>query len=191
MIWQGQEEAYCYATEGDLPAIAEMLDDPEVGQWLWFTPSPPGATRDFFLPLLEGQRKELEAGRDPRTAVLVAEDSNGDFLGQGGVVEIDGSPGGFEIGYQLQRASWGRGVGMRLARFLCSYAVHVCDAFRIEASCMEGNVGSRRILERLGLSLEGTRPGYRLKEGVRHAELLFGAVAADLDSEPMPPRRDD
>jgi RimJ/RimL family protein N-acetyltransferase len=56
---------------------------------------------------------------------------------------------------------------------------------------MEGNVGSRRILERLGLSLEGTRPGYRLKEGVRHAELLFGAVAADLDSEPMPPRRDD
>ena len=34
---------------------------------------------------------------------------------------------------------------------------------------------------RLGMRLEGVRPGYRLKEGTRHSELLFGTATANLD----------
>jgi RimJ/RimL family protein N-acetyltransferase len=49
---------------------------------------------------------------------------------------------------------------------------------------MAENAASRRLLEKIGLELEGTRPGYRLKEG-RHDELLYGARAADLDRKPI------
>ena len=33
----------------------------------------------------------------------------------------------------------------------------------------------------LGLQEEGRRPGFRLKEGQRHTELLYGAEVAALD----------
>ena len=79
-------------------------------------------------------------------------------------------------------AAWGRGVATRLAQFLCAYAVHRCEAYRIEGTCLEGNAGSRAILSRLGLcSSKGTRPDYRLRENERHAELLYGARVEDLD----------
>ncbi len=74
-------------------------------------------------------------------------------------------------------------MGQRLAWFLTAYAVHCCKAYRVEASCMEGNEGSQRILEGLGLRSEGAKPGFRLKEDKRHTELLYGAEVETLDGE--------
>ena len=48
---------------------------------------------------------------------------SGDFLGQGAIVAVPGSDRGFEIGFQLSKKAWGRGVGTRLSRFLCGFAV--------------------------------------------------------------------
>ena len=180
MVWTSETETYRYARLGDLPAISEMLQDPEVGRWLWFCPISAEGVSEFFTPFLEAQALDLEAGRAPAKATVIVEDAGGHFLGQGAAIEVDGSPGGFEIGYQLCQHAWGRGVGTRLARFLCAHAIHLCGAYRIEASCLEGNLGSRRILEAQGLRPEGARPGYRLKETTRHTELLFGAMVSDL-----------
>ncbi|MDX1382815.1 MAG: GNAT family N-acetyltransferase [Thermoanaerobaculia bacterium] len=180
-MWSGESERYRYARGDDLPAIADMLQDPEVGRWLWFCPISPAGVREYFTPFLDRQQAELAAGATPASAVFVVEDEDGRFLGQGATVEVAGSPGGFEIGYQLCRHAWGRGVGSRLAAFLCAYAVRIGAAHRIEAGCLEGNLGSRRILEGLGLRCEGVRPGYRLKEGARHTECLYGAETTNLD----------
>jgi RimJ/RimL family protein N-acetyltransferase len=109
------------------------------------------------------------------------ESPDGEFLGQGAAVALDGSPLGFEIGFQLCRPAWGRGVGTRLGRFASAYAIYRCGAYRLEASCLEGHTGSRRILEGLGPKLEGVRPGYRLKEDVRLTELNFGAEISTMD----------
>ena len=179
--WNNGSECYRYATENDLPDFAEMLSDPEVGRWLWFTPAPPEMFKMFFSPLLEAQAGQLELAELPHTAVFTVDDLSQTFLGQGAILAIEGSPGGFEIGFQLTQKAWGRGVGKRLAHFLCAYAIHLCDAYRIEGACLEGNRGSRRILTDLGLKLEGTRPGYRLRDGVRHTELLYGAEVRKLD----------
>ena len=179
--WTYRSERYRYATDDDIPAFAEMLADPEVTRWLWFAPGLEEQFRAYFAPLLAAQAKELAAGSVPRTAVFSVEDLTASFLGQGAVVAVEGSPGGFEIGFQLRREAWWRGVGTRLASFLCAYAVHRCDAYRIEGTCLEGNQASRTLLTRLGLSLEGNRPGYRVRAGTRHAELLYGAEVSQLD----------
>lgn len=183
MTWTSEGERYRYAEEGDIPAIFEMLSDPEVGRWLWFMPASAEAITDFFTPLLVEQTRILESGETPQTAVFVVENAKGEFLGQGAVIAVVGSPGGFEIGYQLCRKAWGRGVGKRLAWFLTAYAVHCCKAYRVEASCMQGNEGSQRILESLGLRSEGAKPGYRLKDDKRHTELFYGAEVETLDGD--------
>jgi RimJ/RimL family protein N-acetyltransferase len=179
--WTHETERYRYAGRDDLPAFTELLTDPEVGRWLWFTPIQPAGVEQFFGPLLDRQTGEIEAGKTPLTAVFVVEDLDGAFLGQGAVVEVPMSPRGFEIGFQLARKAWGRGVGTRLGRFLCAYAIEVGDAYRIEAGCLAENVGSAALLRKLGLELEGTLPGYRLKEDVRHTELHFGVEVHRLD----------
>ena len=181
--WTCETERYRYATRDDLPAFVELLSDPEVGTWLWFTPLPPEAVEAYFGPFLDRQSSELDAGEIPETAVLAVESLDGEFLGHGAVVAVEGSPRGFEIGFQLMKKAWGRGVGTRLGQFLCAYALELCGAYRIEAGCLEGNAGSIALLEKLGLKLEGTRPGYRLKEGVRHTELCFGVEVRHLDTE--------
>jgi [ribosomal protein S5]-alanine N-acetyltransferase len=178
-----QEERYRYARPTDIEAIATMLADPEVGRWLWFVPAPEGALREFFRPLIDAQWQTLADGRVPTHAVFVVESPAGEFLGQGAAVAVEGSAGGFEIGYQLPTAAWGRQVGTRLAEFLVAWAVHEHAAFRIQAGCLDGNIGSQTILERLGLVLEGTRIDYRLKGDVRHSEREYGARVAGLDPQ--------
>jgi len=181
--WTHETERYRYATREDIPAFIELLSDPDVGQWLWFTPLPADAVEAYFGPILDRQAKELDAGETPRTAVIAVEELGGEFLGHGAVVAVEGSPHGFEIGFQLMRRAWGRGVGTRLGQFLCAYAIEYCDAYRIEGACLEGNTGSATLLRKLGLKLEGLMPGYRLKEGVRHTELCFGVEVHRLDTE--------
>ena len=175
------DERYRYARPTDLPAIADMLGDPEVGRWLWFAPAPRDAYFGFFRPLLDRQWELLADGRAPTTAVFVAEHIDGTFLGQGSALAVEGSAGGFEIGYCLPRAAWRKGVGTRLAQFLVAWSIYAHDAFRIQAGCIAGNVGSRALLEKLGLKLEGVRPEYRLKEEQRHDECEYGARVDDLD----------
>jgi RimJ/RimL family protein N-acetyltransferase len=174
-------ERYRLAEDRDLAPIVSMLTDSEVGRWLWFTPGTPEMFETFFAPLIEAQTREIATGAEPNNAVFVVEDGDGAFLGQGAALPVDGSPDGFEIGFQLTRAAWGRGVGTRLGQYVCAYAIHQRDAYRVEGACLEGNLGSRKILEGLGLRLEGTRTDYRLRDGVRHTELLYGARASDLD----------
>ena len=181
--WTHETERYRYANREDIPAFAELLSDPKVGRWLWFTPIPLDGVGEYFGPLLDRQASEIAAGEPPLTAVFTVEDLSGGFLGQGAVVAVDASPNGFEIGFQLMRKAWGRGVGARLGQFLCAYAIEIGDAYRIEGECLEGNTGSATLLQKLGLQLEGTRPGYRLKKDVRHTELHFGSEVHRLDTE--------
>ncbi len=171
-----------FASFDDLAHVVDMLADPEVARWLWFTPAPPEAFEQFFTPLFDAQDAELADGVMPTNSVFIVEDVDGAFLGEGACVSVAGSPGGCEIGFQLRREAWGRGVGTRLGQFLVAYAVHCRDAYRLEANCLEGNAGSRALLEKLGLVLEGTRPGFRLRDGVRHTELLYGIRVAELDT---------
>lgn len=180
--WTHGTERYRYATRHDMPALVELLADPEVGRWLWFTPISSDGVAEYFGPILDRQAEALTAGLTPRTAVFAVEDLDAHFLGHGAVVEVEMSPHGFEIGFQLMRKAWGRGVGTRLGQFLCAYAIECCEAYRIEAGCLEGNVRSAALLAKLGLELEGTRPGYRLKAGTRHTELCFGREVHCMDT---------
>ncbi len=178
--WVHATETYRWALPADLPAFVALLDDPEVCRWLWFTPLPPGGAEAYFSPLLEQSAAALERGEEPETSVFVVE-ADGEFLGHGASVPVEGSPNGYEIGFQLARASWGRGVGTRLGQFLAAHSIFDRGAYRLEANCLEGNAGSIGVLRRLGLELEATLPGYRERDGVRHTELRFGRIVEELD----------
>lgn len=59
------------------------------------------------------------------------------------------------IGYCLNRAYWGRGYGTEATRALIAFGFTRLALHRIFALCDPANVGSNRVLEKAGMTLEG------------------------------------
>jgi [ribosomal protein S5]-alanine N-acetyltransferase len=59
------------------------------------------------------------------------------------------------LGYAIARAHWGRGIATEAASELVRWALAEHDLVEIWATTDIANVGSRRVLEKLGMHLDG------------------------------------
>jgi [ribosomal protein S5]-alanine N-acetyltransferase len=80
-----------------------------------------------------------------------------------------------EIGYWLGQAHWGRGVMSEVVRAVTTEAFRLFGLTRIFALPFADNLGSIRVLEKAGYSLEGRMPQSAIKEGRIRDQLMFGA----------------
>lgn len=124
--------------ESDLPILFEHQRDPEGSAMAAFTPR----DRDAFMA---HWRKILS---DPACVARTVE-LDGTVAGNIGSFELEGRR---EVGYWIDRALWGRGVGTRaLAAFL-----REAETSRpLFAGVAPHNAGSMRVLEKCGFSRTG------------------------------------
>jgi len=60
------------------------------------------------------------------------------------------------------------------------FAFNICGFHRLQANVLEGNIASRRMLEKCGFQLEGClRESYRI-DGKWHNDWLLGCLAKDI-----------
>src|SRR5699024_8443975 len=85
-----------------------------------------------------------------------------------------------EVGWVLDPAAQGRGLGTELAAALLDLAFDGLGVRRVEAACFAANLASRRVMEKIGLRLEGVFRGESLH---RSGRWLDGASYALLASE--------
>lgn len=135
--------------EEDLEAYAEMCADPDVMRYL-------------------GEGKPLsrsEAWRQMAMIVghwrlrgyglwAVEERATGALVGRIGCFNPEGWPG-FEIGWMLRKASWGRGYATEGARRTLEYVSIEMGRDHVISLIRPGNAGSIRVAERIGEKLEG------------------------------------
>lgn len=60
-----------------------------------------------------------------------------------------------EIGYVLSPNYWGKGIITEAAKKIIQYGFEEMDLVRIQARCFVQNIGSARVMEKAGMSLEG------------------------------------
>jgi ribosomal-protein-alanine N-acetyltransferase len=86
--------------------------------------------------------------------VAVLEDS-GEFVGQCGltVQEVEGKEE-IEIGYLFLRKSWGQGLATEAARAARDHGFHMPGCERLVSLIDPGNLASRRVAAKVGLTLE-------------------------------------
>jgi [ribosomal protein S5]-alanine N-acetyltransferase len=86
--------------------------------------------------------------------VAVLEDS-GEFAGQCGltVQEVEGKEE-VEIGYLFLRKFWGRGLATEAARAARDHGFNTLGCERLVSLIDPGNLASRRVAEKIGLTLE-------------------------------------
>ncbi len=91
--------------------------------------------------------------------------SDGQVLGDCGVIPVQGQGPEIELGYRLRKGTWGRGMGTEAAQAAMTHAMAPESAgglgiARLIAVVHPDNIGSRRVLDKLGLRYVGNTERY-------------------------------
>jgi [ribosomal protein S5]-alanine N-acetyltransferase len=90
---------------------------------------------------------------------------NGKLIGTIDFVSWQTKHNSAEIGYALSPDYWGKGIATEAANEVITFGFTHMDLIRIQAKCFVKNIGSARVMEKVGMSFEGTlRKGMVVKE---------------------------
>ena len=148
-------------TPDDAEAVFAYASDPETSRYvIWETHLSVEDSRAF----LELVASRCESGGEPEWGIVYKGDHR--FVGTCGFVNWEPEHARAELGYVLSREYWGRGLASEAARAMISFGFTVMDLNRIEARCISENAASARVMQKAGMTYEGT---------LRQRELIKGA----------------
>jgi RimJ/RimL family protein N-acetyltransferase len=135
--------------EEDLDAYAAMCADQEVMRYLGDGKALTRSEAWRQMALILGHWRLRGFG-----LWAVEERGTGMLLGRIGFFEPEGWPG-FELGWMLRRASWGKGYATEGARRALAHAFTAMERDHLISLIRPANRASIRVAERLGETLEG------------------------------------
>ena len=95
----------------------------------------------------------------------------------------DPQQGTMELGYDLTRDRWGKGIATRAARRAVAWGFDDLNLIRVQATVMEGHAASVRVLEKCGFQKEGVLRDYRLCRGVPRDFGIYAVLRRDRPRE--------
>ena len=96
------------------------------------------------------------------------------IVGQIGVEKLDSTCA--EIGYCLIAEYENRGIATEAVKQICGLAFSELNVSRVQAKVFEDNIGSKRVLEKAGFSLEGVLEKSAVKSGKHVNEWLYAKL---------------
>ena len=157
------DDEHLWALHGDREVL-RFWDEPP-----WEAPS----RADGFV---EGCRRIEREGTGARVAV---EALDGTFLGWVAVHRWDPANRTLSMGFVYGRHAWGRGVATEAGAALLDWAYDALPVNRVQAEADTRNVACRRVLEKLGFTLEGTLREDCVVDGVVSDSWVFGLLRRD------------
>jgi RimJ/RimL family protein N-acetyltransferase len=139
--------------ERDIPAHYAVFSDPEVARY-W--------SREPWTDIAQAEESVeaiMAAGADGSEARFGIELlATGELIGNVGLHHFFEQNRRCEIGYALASRHWGQGYATEALRAAIQYGFDVRDLNRIEADIDPRNIGSARVLGKLGFRKEGYMP---------------------------------
>ena len=158
----------------DAAAVLAVVGDPEVTRYHSVPTLTTLAEAQAALERLE----QRYAARDTiRWAIELVE--HGEMIGTIGLLRFDFEHRHAEVGYEIARRWWGRGLAPEAAAAVIRYGFSVFGLHRIEAGVLPGNDASVRVLQKLGFVEEGTRRDYLYSKGRFHSFRWFSLLKTD------------
>ncbi|MEV0188781.1 GNAT family N-acetyltransferase [Kitasatospora purpeofusca] len=165
-------------TAADVDALVELDSDPEVTRYLTGgRPTPRSVVEDTLLPLyFDHYRRFGDLGW-----WAAEEREGGAFLGWFEFRPLRGDRAEVELGYRLRRAAWGHGYATEGSRALVHRGFTGLGVERVVAYTMAVNSGSRRVMEKAGLSYVRTfHEDYpEMIAGSEHGEVEYALTSDD------------
>ena len=88
--------------------------------------------------------------------------ATGEFIGDCGLVYVEGKGPEVEVAYHLTKEWWGRGLATEAARACLDYGFRELGLREIIAICFPEHVASRRVMEKAGMRYVGPARYYEL-----------------------------
>lgn len=130
--------------------VFDYASNPEVSkQVVWDTHESIEDSRSFIAAVME-----LYENGEVATWGIEHRES-GKLIGTAGFAYWNIPHARAEIGYALGERYWGRGYMTEAARAMLDFGFNTMGLNRIEARCELENRGSERVMEKIGMSLEG------------------------------------
>jgi RimJ/RimL family protein N-acetyltransferase len=166
-------------TLDDVDKLFSLNGDPDVMRYLTGgEPTPREEIRDRIIPRHLSVYERLDG-----LGTWAAESAGArEFLGW---FHFRPGPGGdtanVELGYRLRKAAWNKGYATEGSRALIEMGFRDLGVERVFAHTMTDNAGSRRVMEKCGLSFVRTFPyeGAYPIEGAEHGEVEYALTKAE------------
>jgi ribosomal-protein-alanine N-acetyltransferase len=158
----------------DAAALLAILGDPEVTR---FHNMPTLTTLAEAQAALERLEQRHKARDTIRWAIELAD--SGEMVGTVGLLRFDFEHRRAEVGYELARRAWGRGLAPEAAAVVVRYAFSVMRLHTIEAGVLPDNHRSVRVLQKLGFVEEGLRRDYLYIKGRFQSFRWFSLLESD------------
>lgn len=166
--------------EWDGPAMFELAQDPELTRFLVWEPHRSVADAHAFISL---SRQWLATGVELAWAMTLAE--TGEFLG---VISLrpHRADNRAELGYWIGVPHQRRGFTTEAARRLVEFAFTQLQLNRVTSMHYRGNPASGLVMQRAGLSYEGTLRQHVLVRGTYHDCLTYGILRGEWEQSRQP-----
>ena len=141
-------------TQADVDCLFELDNDPDVMRFInGGTPTPRDIIQNDILPgFLHYDERFLGYG-----VWAAIEKATGGFLGWLSFRPAEGTPGEVNLGYRFRRDAWGKGYATEGARALVRKGFSELGVQRVVATTYEDNLASRRVMEKLGMTLSPSK----------------------------------
>lgn len=151
-------------TPDDLDTIIRFRSDDEVSRYLG---GERAKTREFNETRMKFYTETWEKYGFGFSMIIWKE--TGEEIGWSGLQPLEDS-GEIEVGYGIIKKFWKRGIGFETAKGWLKYGFENAGLERIVAVADPENVGSWRIMEKCGMTFEGTKFHYGMN-------LVFYAIS--------------
>ena len=173
----------------DLPAIEterlllrrlEMADAEDIFEWV----SDPQVTTYLFWRV----HQSIEDSRD-FVAWVTADDfacwgvvltENSKVIGNCFLYNVNFEHKRAEIAFNIARKYWGRGYATETAQAIVQFGFEGWHLNRIEGTCMVENRASARVMEKVGMTLEGVLRKYVYTKGRFHDMKLYSILRNEI-----------
>jgi len=137
--------------ESDWPDVLAYQSDPRYLHYYEWTERTPEAVQEFVQMFLAQQREQ------PRTKFQLATilKSTNQLIGNCGIRMQSVDAHEADIGYELSPDHWGHGYATEAASAIVAFGFTELRVHRIWSWCVADNAGSARVLQKLGMRLEG------------------------------------
>ncbi len=161
----------------DLMPLHAMLSDPAT---TWYLPDMRRGDPCETEAYLRAVMRDDEASFRLRYNLMIVERASGGAAGSVGLHVIDGGESGahYGLGYFVRRDLWNRGYATEAVSAALDF-IFSKDGFRVTASCLAENLGSRRVLEKCGFTQEGLMKRHTWHDGQWKDCAVYGRLRED------------
>ena len=85
-----------------------------------------------------------------------------------------------EIGYALSDRHWGKGYVSEATKALLDFGCNELHLVRIQARCFADNIGSERVMQKVGMTYEGTMRKAKFAKGKHHDIKMYAILREDV-----------